>query len=405
MEFKELADLVTKRDEAWGAFMKTNDERLVAIEKGLPTGEIQAKLDAINADLAEIRKTAEELEKKSNRPQVGADGKEITAEQAEYKKAFGDYMRKGNTNGLAELQQKAMNSSSDPDGGYLVLPEMDMAIDRVVPTISSMARLADNVTIGSSKWEKLMKTSGMSLAWVADGGTNGETTEPQYAKVTIDVHTAEIEPWVYNETLQDSFYNLESDLANEAAIGFGEGVGAALITGNGVGQPRGIASYTFVANSSYTWGNVGYIASGLSGGFTTSAPADKVISLQHSLKQQYRPGAVFLTNDSTLGVMRQLKDGSGSYYLWNPDPAAGFGGRFLGSPVEIDDNIAAAGAGSYSLFYLNPKRAYKVVNRAGTTLIRDNITSKGQTKFNFRKRIGGGIYNYEAIKALRFATS
>jgi len=91
--------------------------------------------------------------------------------------------------------------------------------------------------------------------------------------------------------------------------------------------------------------------------------------------------------------------------LWNPDPAAGFGGRFLGSPVEVDDNMAAIGAGSYSLAYGNFRRAYTIVNRAGTTLIRDNLTSKGVTKFNFRRRFGGGVTNFEAVKLMKFATS
>jgi len=73
--------------------------------------------------------------------------------------------------------------------------------------------------------------------------------------------------------------------------------------------------------------------------------------------------------------------------------------------VEVDDNFADIAAASYSLAYLNPKRAYTIVNRAGTTLIRDDITAKGTTKFNFRRRFGGGITNFEAVKLLKFATS
>ena len=74
------------------------------------------------------------------------------------------------------------------------------------------------------------------------------------------------------------------------------------------------------------------------------------------------------------------------------------------NPVEVDDNVADLGAGSLSLAFGNFKRGYKIVNRSGTTLIRDNITAKGTTKFNFRRRFGGGIYNYEAIKWMKFAT-
>lgn len=399
---KEIADLVKKQGEAWGEYMKTNDELLAAKAEGKSVVDLKASLDAINEDMTKIRQALADFEKKSGRP--GSGGQEAE-DLKEYKKAFGSFLRKGNTEGLRDLQLKTVNSVVDSDGGYLVLPEMDQAIDRVAQTMSAMYRLANVVEIGTNQYRKVVKTSGLAMRRVDDGSTGGETTSPRYEEIKIDVFTAEVEPWVHNETLDDAFINLEQDLADEAAIGFTEGSGIEFISGNGVGKARGITAYTNVANSAYAWGSVGYIASGAAGAFAASAPADKVIALQHALKAQYRPGAVFLTNDASLGVMRQFKDASGTYYLWNPDPAKGFGGSFLGSSVEIDDNMAAIGAGTYSLAYGNFKRGYTIVNRAGTTLIRDNITSKGKTKFNFRRRFGAGITNYEAIKLMKFATS
>jgi len=399
----EIVKLIEDQGKAWHEFQKTNDEIIKAKADGKTVDELKAKLDLISADMNKQQESFRDFEKKANRPAAG--NSEMTQEQLEHKKAFNTFLRKGRDDGLSEIQAKAMNTGSDPDGGYTVLPEMDMMIDRVAPTISAMYRLADVTTISTAKWSKLVKASGMAMRRVADGQTGGETTEPTYKKVEIEVFTAEVEPWVYNETLEDSFINLEADLADEAAIGFAEGAGAEFITGNGVGKARGIAGYTNVANSAYAWGSVGYIASGKSAAFASVAPADKVIALQHSLKSQYRPGAVWLTNDTTLSTMRQIKDASGAYYLWQPDPTAAFGGRFLGHPVEIDDNFAAIAAGSYSLAFGNFKRGYQIVNRAGTTVIRDNITAKGSTKFNFRRRFGAGIKNFEAIKLMRFATS
>ena len=195
------------------------------------------------------------------------------------------------------------------------------------------------------------------------------------------------------------------DLADEAAIGFAEGLGVELVSGNGVEQCRGITGYTNVANASYAWGKVGYIASGAAGAFTSSAPADKLISLQHALKAQYRPGATFVMNDATLAVVRQMKDGSGAYYLWQPDPTGAFGGLLLGHPVAVDDNMPAIAANSYSIAFGNFARAYTLVQRRGTVLIRDNITTKGVTKFNFTRRFGGGITNFEALKLMKFAAS
>lgn len=402
----EIKNLIQQQGEAFEAFKKANDDRIKEIEqKGAASGDLVAKVGTINDDITRLGREIEEVAKKAARGQMASAAEQLTEEQREYRKAFGRFLRKGVDTGLAELQLKAMNTGSDPDGGYLVLPEMDAAIDRVAQTMGAMYRLANTVTIGSAKYDKLVKTSGMAMRRTADGGTGGETTEPKFAKIGIEVFTAEVEPWVYNETLEDAIINLEADLAEEAAIGFVEGAGAEFITGNGVGKARGITAYTNVANSSYAWGKVGYIVSGKSAAFASVAPADKVVSLQHALKAQYRPGAVWLSNDTTLGVMRQMKDGSGSYYLWQVDPTAGFGGRFLGSPVEVDDNMPDIAAGSYSLAYGNIKRAYTIVNRAGTTLIRDNITAKGTTKFNFRRRFGGGVVQFEAIKLMKFATS
>ena len=401
---KEVLDLIQKQGEAWEEFKKTNDAMLQAKADGKTIADLQAKLDRISAEMAEQAKHMTGIEKKAGRP--GADASDITPEQAEYRKAFNTYLRTGEGDGraLKELGMKAMNSGTDPNGGYLILPEMDLAIDRIAETMGGLASLADTITIGSQKWEKLVKTAGMAMRRVAKGGTGGETTEPTFGKVEIEVFTAEVEPWVFNETLEDARINLEADLAAEAAIGFAEGANAEFITGNGVGTARGITAYTNVVNSSYAWGNVGYIRSGKSAAFMSVAPSDRLVSLQHSLKAQYRSGAVFLTNDATLATMRQMKDGSGAYYLWQPDTTAGFGGRFLGSPVVVDDNMPALGAGSYSLAFGNFSRAYKIVNRSGTTLIRDNITLKAQTKFNFRRRFGGGIVNYEAIKLMAFVT-
>lgn len=401
---QEIKQLLEDQARAFEQFKTANDDRLKAIEeKGYAPADLVEKVDRINAELKKIDGDLAEVAKKANRIGAGAD--DMTAEQAERKQAFDTFLRKGDPSALVDIQRKAMSSASDPDGGYFILPEMDRVIDRIAPTVSAMFRMANVVTIGTAKWEKMVKTAGMTARRVADGSTGGETTNPKFAKISIECFTGEAEPRVYNETLEDANIDLAMDLADEAGISFAELAGSEFITGNGVGSARGITAYDKVANSAYSWGSIGYIASGKSAAFASVAPADKVVGLQHALKSQYRPGAVWLCNDTTLGVMRQMKDGSGSYYLWQPDPAASFGGRFLGSPVEVDDNMPDIGAGAYSLAYGNFKRGYTIVNRSGTSLIRDNITVKGQTLFNFRRRWGGGINNFEAIKLMKFATS
>jgi len=405
-DMTEIKDLVEDQGKAWEEFKTANDSRLEAIEsKGYAPVDVVEKVDRINEDLNKIGHDLDELAKKANRP-TAPDGKDgMTADQVEHKAALGKYLRTGQDLGLHELEAKALISNSDPDGGYLVDVEMDNQIDRIAGTMSALRGVANVRSIGNAAYSKLVKTRGISGGWLEENGTSSESTEQQFSKVEIKAEKVYAEPWITNEMLEDSFYDLESDIMMEAGVTFAETEGAAFITGNGVGQPRGIAAYDTVANASYAWGSVGYIASGKSGAFTSSAPADALINLQHGLKAQYRPGAIFMMNDATLATVRQFKDAAAGYYLWQPDSTAGFGGRLLGSPVVVDDNLADVAANSLSLAYGNFQRGYTIVDRRGIAVIRDNVTKKGVTKFHISKRVGGGITNFEAIKLMKMAAS
>lgn len=379
----EIKDLVLEQGDAFEKFVARHNE----------------KFDQLSFDVRELEKKA------ARAPLAGlASGSSMSYRDSDpdHVKAFDRMLRTGDTSGLSS---KAMSSGSDPEGGYMILPEMDRTIDRIAPTISAMYRLANTVQTNTSKWEKLVKTGGMSMRRVAEGSGGGESVEPTYSKVSIDVHTAEVEPWVNNETLEDAFVNLENDLAVEAGTGFAEGAGAEFITGDGVGKARGLLSYEAVPVATWAWGKVGYVPTGASGAFAGTAPADAIVNLVSSLKPQFRQNASFLLNDSTLNVIRQMKDGSGTYYLWQPDPVAPFGGKLLGYPIELDDSMPDIGAGAHAVAFGDFKRAYTIVNRIGTTLIRDPFTSKGKTKFNFRRRFGGGVTHFEAVRTLKFLVS
>ncbi len=408
-ELSEIKALVEDQGKAWDEQMKLQDTRLEKIEsKGYAPADTVESLEKTNAELSKIGKELGELIIKTNRPAPVDGNQQLTDEQIEHKELLGRYLRTGHCAGLHEVEVKALISNSDPDGGYLVDEEMDTAIDRVAADISGVRSVANVRTIGSALYAKLVKTRGISGGWLEEDGTSSEDaggTNMQFSRIEIKPEKVYAEPWVSNEMLEDASYDLEADLSEEAGITFGSTEGAAFVTGNGVGRPRGFAAYTMVANASYAWGKVGYIPSSKSGAFASVAPSDDLISLQHSLKSVYRPGAVFMTADATLSTMRQMKDGSGAYYLWQPDTTLGFGGRFLGSPVVIDDNIAVVASNSLSVAYGNFQRAYTIVDRRGIAIIRDNVTKKGVTKFHFTRRTGGGITNFEAIKLMKFATS
>ena len=55
------------------------------------------------------------------------------------------------------------------------------------------------------------------------------------------------------------------------ALAFAEQEGTAFVTGNGTNKPKGFLAYTEVANASWSWGNIGFIATGVAGGFPADA--------------------------------------------------------------------------------------------------------------------------------------
>ena len=107
------------------------------------------------------------------------------------------------------------------------------------------------------------------------------------------------------------------------------------MNGDGDDKPRGFLDYDLVAESSYVWGKIGYVATGVDGAFASSDPVDKVIDLIYTPKAQFRQNARFVMNRKTVSSVRKLKDGDG-HYVWEPNDAGG--STLLGYPItEIED--------------------------------------------------------------------
>ncbi len=434
MDLSEIKRLVEAQGKAWDDFKKTNDERIEKLTKSQSTEAVDAKLAKINDELSATSKELKELTLKSQRPVMSAEkadeaetalksfnlaakaaamesGRpvtELTADQyADYKAVYAKYIRKGES-ALTEAERKTVNVGTATQGGYLVGYEMEAGIDRVVQRYSSMRQVARVINIGSATYKKLVKTTGTSGAV-----RGGENTTPSNGTTTSWVEL-EFKPGTYiseqritSEALEDATIDVGSDLETEIGIEFAEMEGSDFISGNGINGPRGLTDYTNVANSSYSWGNVGYVASGHASSWAASNPSDYLIDLVHSLKRQYRAGASFIMNDTTLGSIRKLKDGQGNY-LWGMTREsfmAGAVGTLLGYPVVTDDFMADIGANTFPIAFGDFKQAYYVIDRKGVSVLRDPAGAFPHVRFLTRRRVGGGIAKFEAVKLFKIAAA
>ena len=434
MDMSEIKGLLDKQGEAWEEFKRVNDERLAKLAKGESVSDLEAKLAKMNDAITEATKMAKDAATKSARPNLGATdnveaekslksfnlrlqaaameaGKSFTPFTAEqydqYKSAHEKYLRKG-VDALSDVEKKTINVGTSSQGGYLTGEEMESGIDRVVQRYSAMRQVARVIQIGSASYKKLVKTGGTSGASRGNENTaptNG--TSPAWAELEFKPGTYVSEQRITSEALEDAMQDIGADLEMEMGIEFAEMEGTDFISGNGVNGPRGLTDYTTVANASYAWGSVGYVASGGASSWASSNPSDYLIDLVHALKRQYRAGASFLMNDATLGSIRKLKDGQGNY-LWGMTREsfmAGAVGTLLGYSVVTDDFMADIGANAYPIAFGDFKQAYYVIERKGIAVLRDPATAFPHVRFLARRRVGGGIAKFEAVKLFKIATS
>jgi HK97 family phage major capsid protein len=204
--------------------------------------------------------------------------------------------------------------------------------------------------------------------------------------------------------LEDAAVNIDVWLAQEVEQVFATQEGAAFVAGDGNNKPKGFLSYNTVANSSYSWGNIGYIASGSTGAFPTSNPSDVLVDLTYTVNAGYRQNAVFVMNRKTQSAIRKFKDTTGNY-LWQPPTQAGGKASLMTFPVIEAEDMPDIAANSLSIAFGDFNRGYLVVDRAGVTVLRDPYTAKPYVLFYTTKRVGGGVQDFDAIKLLKFAAS
>ena len=386
-------------NKAFGEFKDTNDANLKQRD-----AVADEKLDRINASMTDLEAKLKELAASTAAGSVGAGGSNDPA-KAEYAGAFNRWFRKGrDEQALGDLAVKAsLATDSDPDGGYVVTPEMDTAIDRVLGTVSVVRGLSRVVSVGTDEFKKLINQGGAGSGWVSEKASRPGTDSPALSEIVINAHEIYANPAATQKLLDDAFINIEQWLADEVSTEFAEQEGAAFVTGNGVGKPRGILGYTTVANSSYAWGKVGFTVSGAAAAFAATDPADALIDLYYALKSGHRNNATWLTSDAVMGSIRKFKDGDGTY-LWAAPSGADMPATILGKPVATDDNMPALGANAFPVAFGDFNRAYLVLDRVGTRVLRDPYTNKPYVHFYTTKRVGGGIQNFEAIKLLKCST-
>lgn len=404
MDIKSIKDLLDKQGTAWEEFKKTNDASLQSKADGKAVSEFEAKLTKINAAIQGVEDELKAIAKKAARP--GTGGAEQDPVQAEYKKAFSEFMRKGDDDGLAELEAKAYNLTTPADGGFAVPEELDRNILDLLVDISPIRGIANVITVGSSNYKKLVNIHGTSSGWVDEDDPRTATNSSQLTAITPFMGEIYAFPQATQQMLDDVFFNAEKWIEDECTLEFSQKEGAAFVVGDGVKKPKGFLAYPTAATADgvRAFGTIEHVPTGVAGDWAAANKSDIIISMVHKIKQGMRTNASWVTSKALLAEIRTFKNADGDY-IWRPGLEAGQPSTLSGYMVTEAEDMPAKAANSLSLAFGNFKRGYTIVDRIGTRILRDPYTNKPYVGFYVTKRVGGMLVDSQAIKVVKFAVA
>lgn len=340
------------------------------------------RLEALDAELSKPVNTPI-TEKPSAAPK--ADVKTGRASDT-YKRAFWAQTRARHD--MTPEMRNALQEGVDTEGGYLVPDEFERTLVQGLNENTVIRAHAHVITTSSGLHKIPVVASHGSAAWIDEEGAYTESDET-FGQVQLDAHKVGTVIKVSGELLNDSAFDLESYIRSEFVRRIGDKEEEAFLTGNGTSKPTGIINAT-------GGGQVGVTAAS-----ATAITADELIDLYFSLKAPYRKNAIWVLNDTTIKLIRKLKDGNGQY-LWQPALRDGDVPTILGRPYYTSAYMPTVAASAKTVIF-GDLSYYWIGDRRGVTFKRLNelYAGNGQVGFLASKRLDGKTVLPEAIKILQ----
>jgi HK97 family phage major capsid protein len=335
-------------------------------------------------------------EKGATWERVNALGAPNLEEFAGYVKAFESFIRRpGDERDLLPNERKSLTVGADPDGGFTVTPAMAAKIITRQYESDPLREMCATETITTGAVEWMADWGQAGFGWEGETQTGDETSTPDFKKVRIPVHVLYAKPKATQTLLEDSGINIETWLANHIARRYYRAEGAAFVSGDGVGKPRGFLTYSnyVTAGGTSEWARIEQVPMGHASVLT----ADGFNLVKYSLVEYYLNRGTWLMNRLTAAEAMRLKDGDGQY-IWRPGLESNAPSTIHGLPLRLATSMPTVAAGALAVALADWKEAYMIVDRLGIVIQRDPYTSKPFVEFYTRKRVGGDVINFEAIK-------
>ncbi len=391
----KVQELIAKRARVWEGAKAFVDSRqrengTLSAEDGAAYEKMEQEIADLTSAIDRARRAEErdaELSKPVNEPltnKPNADMKEEKRGRAsdEYRQAMLTALR-SNFRQVSNVLQEGV----DADGGYLVPEEYDSRLIDVLEEENIMRTLGTKITTSGEHKINIAATK-PAAAWIEEGGAL-QFSDATFDQKLMDAHKLHVAVKITEELLYDNAFGLENYIITQFGRALANAEEDAFLNGDGNGKPTGL----FHAEKG---AQVGVTAAK-----TDAIAADEIIDLVYSLKRPYRKKASFITNDSTLGAVRKLKDGNGAY-MWQPALVAGEPDRLFGYPIHTSAYAPEIGAGNTALAF-GDYSYYNIGDRGTRSMqeLRELFAGNGMIGYVMKERVDGLLILPEAVKVLK----
>lgn len=292
-----------------------------------------AQYEGLEADLGKARTTTELRARHQAYKTPITDGL-VTADQSTtdetLERAFDHYLRTGQQNSdLVEL--RAQGEGTATAGGYLVPDGFRRKLVERMASFGGILNVVENITTASGNplpWPTVDDTANIGEIVAEHAtGTNGADivfgTASLGAYKYMSLGAGDLPLRVSVELLQDAAFDVQALIARLMAKRIRRAMAIDAVTGDGTGEPLGIAAGTPDFN----------LAS------TTAITYAELLAIVHSVDPDYRAGARWAFNDATMAIIQGLLDNNDRPLLSDANAGINAGPgeqRLLGYPVTID---------------------------------------------------------------------
>lgn len=297
--------------------------------------------------------------------------------------------------GIEAEHVKLLSTQDNANGGYLVIPELEAEIDKIMADFGGLRAIARVTQTGTSIFEIVQRTGRPTVDIPGEGSTTNRSNST-FGKIAIPNkrYTARVGATV--EEVQDSFWSIEELARVDAAEEFDLQEADDFVNGDGVNEPEGlwvnddIAEVVSGSAAAITYEGLVRVSHG-----TTKANA---------FNRNYLGEARFVMNLPTLGAARLLED-TGNNLIFQPG-VADIESSILGFGFTILPEAPVVAANAYPVMFGNFNKGYRIIDRIGLTFLTDPFSSadQGIIDYHFGRRTGGKVVNPSVLRKLKCST-